>query len=133
MNKYISFGQYNILYKHIMLYVFTKYIYDYVLGDFLETKANEIIDFPKDILIQQAFNYFISFIGSIFLFFYEKKQEKPMHNNKSLSSKNKISKNVIELIQYDLLENKNLSMSDYFIILLLFLSMQLYKAFLFLV
>jgi len=130
MKKFISFGEYNKLYKHIWFNVITSYICDYVLGDFLETKANDLIPFPKDILIQQAFNYFISFIGSIFLFFYEKKQEKKIHNNKCASNyKKKTSKNEIELIENDLLEDKNLSMSDYFIILLLFLSMQLYKAF----
>ena len=130
MKKFISFGEYNKLYKHIWFNVITSYICDYVLGDFLETKANDLIPFPKDILIQQAFNYFISFIGSIFLFFYEKKQEKKIHNNKCASNyKKKTSKNEIELIKNDLLEDKNLSMSDYFIILLLFLSMQLYKAF----
>ena len=74
MKKYISFGEYNKLYNQIWLYVITKYIYNYVLGDFLEAKAYNIIDFPKDILIQQAFNYFISFIGSIFLFSNKKKQ-----------------------------------------------------------
>ena len=131
MKKCISFGEYNKLYKHIWLYVITKYICDYVLGDFLETKANTLINFPKDILIQQAFNYFISFIGSIFLFFYEKKQDKQIENNKSHTTyKSKRSNNELILIQNDLLEDKNLSISDYFIILLLFLSMQLYKAFL---
>ena len=129
MKKFISFGEYNILYKHILFYVFTKYIYDYALSDFLEAKANDLIHFPKDILIQQAFNYFISLIGSIFLFFYEKKQENQTHNNKYPSPKKKCSNNVIELIQNDLLEDKNLSISDYFIILLLFLSMQINKAF----
>ena len=130
MKKYITFGEYNKLYKHIWFYVISKYIYDYVLGDFLETKANYIIDFPKDILIQQAFNYFISFIGSIFLFFYEKKQEKKTHNNKSLSSyKKKISKNKLELIENDLLENKNLSISGFFIIVYIVICMQLSKAF----
>ena len=130
MKKCISFGEYNKLYKHIWLYVITKYICDYALGDFLETKANNLVDFPKDILIQQVFNYFISFIGSIFLFFYEKKQDKQIENNKSrFTCKSKRSNNELVLIQNDLLEDKNLSISDYFIILLLFLSMQLYKAF----
>jgi len=62
-------------------------------------------------------------IGSIFLFFYEKKQEKKCKRNlkKSISSKDeKISYISLELIQYDLLEKKYLSISDYFIILLLF-------------
>jgi len=130
MKKFITFGEYNKLYKHIWFYVITKYIYDYTLGDYLETKANNIIDFPKDILIQQAFNYFISFIGSIFLFFYEKKQEKKTHNNKSLSSyKKKISNNNLELIQNDFLEGKNISISDFFIIVLIFFCMQLSKMF----
>ena len=113
MKKYISFGEYNKLYNQIWLYVFTKYIYGYALGNFLETKVNDFIYFPKDILIQQAFNYFISFMGSIFLFFYKK--------NYSI--------NVQELIKNNLLEDKNLSISDYFIILLLFLCIQINKAF----
>ena len=130
MKKYITFGEYNNLYKHIWFYVITKYIYDYALGDYLEKKANDIIDFPKDILIQQAFNYFISFIGSIFLFFYEKKQEKKYHNNKSLFSyKKKSSKNNLELIQNNLLEGKNLSISGFFIIVYIVICMQLSKAF----
>ena len=130
MKKYITFGEYNNLYKHILFYVITKYICDYVLGDFLETKANNLIDYPRDILIQQAFNYFISFIGSIFLFFYEKKQEKKYHNNKSLFSfKKKSSKNNLELIQNNLLEGKNLSISGFFIIVYIVICMQLSKAF----
>ena len=138
MKKYFSFGVYDKFYKYIWLYVFTKYIYDYTLGDFLETKANTIIKFPKDILIQQAFNYFISFLGSILLFFYEKKQdkkqdknqEKQKHGNKSDSSnKIKTSNLDLELIQNDLLEGKYLSIYDFMIIVLLFLCMQLYKAF----
>ena len=122
MKKYISFGNYNKLYKHIWLYIITKYICDYVLGNILEKKANTFIYFPRDILIQQAFNYLISFIGSIFLFFYEKKQEKNLKKNleKSASSKDRKTSYTLELIQNDLLEDKYLSISDYFIILFLF-------------
>ena len=130
MKKYITFGEYNNLYKHILFYVITKYICDYVLGDFLETKANNLIDYPRDILIQQAFNYFISFIGSIFLFFYEKKPDKQIYNNKSLSSyKKNQSNNEVELIHNDLLEDKNLSIFDFFIIVLTFICKQLSKVF----
>ena len=115
MKKYISFGEYNKLYNHIWYYVFTKYIYDYALGDILEKKAIKIIDFPKDILIQQAFNYFISFIGSMLLFFYENKQDLPIYNQSHSSYNKKISNNNLESIQNDLWEDKNFR---YMIILL---------------
>ena len=111
MKKYISFGNYNKLYKHMWLYIITIYIFDYVLGDVLEKKAHTFINIPKDILIQQAFNYFTSFIGSIFLFFYEKKQEKKLR--KSSTSKEKKSFYInMELIQNDLLEDSYFSISD---------------------
>ena len=131
MKKYISFGECNKLYRHIWFYVFTKYVYDYTLSHVLEAKANTIIKFPKDILIQQAFNYSISFIGSIFLFFYENKQEKQSENelNKSVPYKKRNSRNNLELIQNEIMVDKNLSISDYLIILFLFLCIQLNKVF----
>ena len=109
---------------NIWLYVITKYIYEYAIGEFLEEKLKDLIPFPKDILIQQAFNYFISFIFSIFLLFYDKKQKKKKNNNKSVPSYNKI-----ELIQNDLLEDKYLSISEIFIIVPIFISIQLSKMF----
>ena len=131
MKKYISFGEYNALYKHIWWYVLTRIIYDYLLFNLLEKKHYDgIFEFPKDILIQQAFNYLISFIGSIFLYFFEKNQQKENSNNKFLSSeKNQISENEVELIYNGLEDYNTFSKSDYFIIIFLFLSIQLYKVY----
>ena len=69
MKKYISFGNYNKLYKHIWLYIMTKYICDYVLGNILEKKASDFIDFPRDILIQQE-------LAQYFYFFMKRNKKK---------------------------------------------------------
>jgi len=140
MGKYISIGEYNKFYKHIWYYLITKLIYEYLLTSFFVEKV-ELLEgaFPKNVLIQGAFNYLALFIFSLLLHMYEVKQRKmgkvkPMKNdnsdNKSLSS-NKTEKSSfeIELIYNDLMESKYISISDFMVIVLLYFCIQFFIQF----
>ena len=77
MEKYISLGEYNKLYKHIWYYLITKLIYEYLLNSFFVEKVELLKDvFPINVLIQGAFNYLGLCIFSLFLHIYEVKQKK---------------------------------------------------------
>ena len=107
MGKYISFGKYNKLYKHIWYYLITKLINEYFLESFFVKKVELLNNrFPKNILIQVAFNYLGVFIGSIFLLRYEKNSGQQ---------------------ENDLKKNKNLYASLLYVSILLFLSTQAFK------
>ena len=78
MGNYISFGKYNNLYKYIWIYLIINIIYDYIYGNAFPNQIKlsifETKNYPPNILIQQGFNYFGSFILSIFIYLYEKSQ-----------------------------------------------------------
>ena len=79
MGNFITIGEYNKLYKFMWFSMFFKLIYEYLYGsDFpTEIKLIKYYSFPKSVLIQEFINYFGVFFFSIFLFIYEKNQNKP--------------------------------------------------------
>ena len=80
MAKYISFGQYNQLYKYIWYFVIIKLVNEYIFGyTFPEQIRPDIFvsaDYPPSIIVHYFFNYLGSFIFSGFLYLYEKSQKK---------------------------------------------------------
>ena len=140
MGKYISLGEYNKFYNHICFFLITKIIYEYFLNSFFVEKVELLKEaFPKNVLIQGAFNYFGLFIFSIFLYKYETKQkkggkEKPIHYGNSDNSydknfpykKSEKGHSSIDLIYNDLLESKYISLSDLMVIVLLYFCIQIF-------
>ena len=147
--KFISFGKYNKLYKYMWFYIASKIIYEYFFGtDFSEQiKLLSIYSFPKDVLIQEAFNNLGIFFFSLLFNRYENKiSEKdkfPKSNNdlESQSSKSsssskkrnqrtKTASSEIELIYNNYLDDEqNSYISSYIIIILLFCSIELKNTF----
>ena len=80
MGKYISFGKYNNLYKYIWFYLIVCTIYDYIYDDKFPNQVKftifEAKNYPPDIFVQQEFNYLGSFLLSILIYLYERKQLK---------------------------------------------------------
>ena len=78
MGKYISFGEYNNLYKYIWYYIIVCSFNDYIFADTFPKQIKfsifETKNYPPDIFIQQEFNYFGSFLLSILIYLYEEKQ-----------------------------------------------------------
>ena len=76
MEKTISFGKYNKLYKYIWIYVIIRLFNDYLFSDAFPSQIKPSIfdseNYPPIILIQIFFNYLGTFIFSIFLYFYQK-------------------------------------------------------------
>lgn len=159
MGNYISIGNYNILIKSFWFYAFSKFILEYIIESFLPEKTS-LFDkhrFPRHGLIQEGFDYLGTFIISIIIFLYEKKNlrtkgeltstkieerfnrinsvDSPRTNSgeiertyssisqKTNSSAGHRSKSEIDYI-YNEFEFKELTQSDYFIIVLLFLCSQ---------
>ena len=78
MGNYITFGEYNNLYKYIWVCILLQLIFEYFFGtDFTEEmKYFKKYSFPKSVLIQEGFDYLGIFILSIFLLLYENSQNK---------------------------------------------------------
>ena len=80
MGKYISFGEYNNLYKYIWYYIIICSFNDYIFADTFPKQIKfsifEIKNYPPDIFIQQEFNYLGAFLLSILIYLYEEKQLK---------------------------------------------------------
>ena len=140
MEKYISLGEYNKLYKHIWYYLITKLIYEYLLNSFFVEKVELLKDvFPINVLIQGAFNYLGLCIFSLFLHIYEVKQKKVgrvksmQYDNsgkKPLAfNKNEQSHLDVYLIYNDLMENNYMSISDFMVIILLYFCIQFFIQF----
>ena len=140
MGKYISFGEYNKFYKYIWYYLITKFIGEYLLSSFFVEKIELLKDkFPKNILIQGAFEYLTIFIFSIFLFKYENKQKKgkivkPLiddNSEKNIFPFDKTEKGSfnINFIYNNFLEKKHLTIPDFVLIIFLFLCSENFKQF----
>ena len=78
MSNYISCGKYNKLYIYIWLYIISQLLYEYLYGSRFPEKIKLVYlnDFPKNILIQEIFNYLGISIFSFILFKYEIKQNR---------------------------------------------------------
>ena len=89
MGTVITLGEYNKLYKYIWISISLKIVFQYLFGtDFPEEiKIFKKTSFPKNVLIQEGLNYLGIFIFSIFLFIYEKTQNKS-ETDKSIASNN---------------------------------------------
>ena len=75
MNKYVSFSRPDKLYKYIYIFIITRILYEYFFGSNIP-EVIKIFTFPKNILVQETFNYLGSMIISFFLFVYEEKLNK---------------------------------------------------------
>ena len=79
MAKYISFGEYNQMYKYIWLFVIIKLVNEYIFGySFPEQIRPDIfnsVNYPSNKIVHYFFNYLGSFILSGFLYLYEKLQK----------------------------------------------------------
>ena len=78
MTNYISWGKYYKLYIYIWMYIVCQLLYEYLYGSRFpeKIKINYLEDFPKNILIQEIFNYLSISIFSFILFKYELNQIK---------------------------------------------------------
>ena len=136
MGKYISFGNYNTLYKYIWLHIIIKLILKYFIENAFVEKIKILEDFPQNILIQEGFNYLGTFIFSLFLFKYEINQIKRnsinsfnlKSINQSDSIKEKRSESDIDYIYNDN-ELTIFKIPNFSLIILLFLSIQLNNIF----
>ena len=120
MCRKISFGEYNKLYKYIWLYLIISLI---ILFFFSTADVNVLmIDFPKDIIIQQIFDYLGIFILSLlfYSFFYRSEN----NNQRTISEINispmkSFSSSQIELIYKENEENRYFSIKQYLILVIL--------------
>ena len=134
MSNYITIGEYNKLYKYIWIYIIIKLLFQYLFGtDFPEEiKVFKKYSFPKNVLIQEGFNYLGLLFLSAILHLYEKIQEKKdlkvsinnTDNNDSSKNNHKIS-----LIFFDYEKEIKSYKSIIIIIILLVLSDQLWNTF----
>ena len=102
MGKYISFGQYNKLYKYIWIVVLIRLIVDYLYTEnfpeqirpnFLDTK-----NFPSSYIIEELFIYITTLLLSFIIFKYELKQNKIDNTiNNNLSQLNSMASSSIIL------------------------------------
>jgi len=107
MGNYVTFGKYKKSYNHILYYIITKLIYQYIFDSFFIEKVELLKGvFPKSFLIQEGFNCLGEFIFSIFLLKYEK---------------------ISGQIKIGLMKNKNLFVSFLIVIIFFFLTMQSFK------
>ena len=78
MAKYILCGKYNYLYKYIWYYLLIQIVYDYFFGTHFPEgiKIKYFNDFPKNILVQEIFNYLGTSLFSFILWKYQRKNNK---------------------------------------------------------
>jgi len=85
MCTYITFGNYNKLYKYIWLYIIIRILEYLLTNNFLKKtiKIDYLQDepFPKNILIQKTLNFIGTTIFAMFLWKYELRQNKRSRNN----------------------------------------------------
>jgi hypothetical protein len=132
MRKFISFGEYNNLYKYIWYFLPFKLLSNYFFDDFFQERIPiiEKNSMPKEILISEAFNYSATFIISLILLLYEYLTNKNIKTDKEAKlNKKERSKNELIYIYNDA-EVTDISYTSLFIIIfLLFLSIQLKNLF----
>ena len=79
MAKYISFGEYNQLYKYIWLFVIIKLVNEYIFGysfpEQIRPDIFNVVNYPPNKIVHYFFHYLCSFILSGFLYLYEKLQQ----------------------------------------------------------
>ena len=123
---YISFGEYNSLYKYMWLFVLFQIIYEYLFGSGLpeKIKIKYSLQFPKTILVQETFNFLFMIISSYILWKVELNKNKTIPKS---SPKLKETASEIPYIVYKYQNNLNAITVKYFflIIFLLYFSSQL--------
>ena len=96
MEKFISFGKNNKLYKYLWIYVIIRLVYDYLFSDVFPNQIKPSIfdsqNYPPNILIQTFFNYLGALIFSIVFYLYLKSQVKIVKKDELLSSSNAFKK-----------------------------------------
>ena len=87
MGNFITIGNCNKLYKHIWYYLISQLIFEYLfdgnLPEQIKIKNFQPTEFPKNILIQETFNYLGTFIFSIIVYRYEQSQVLSTADNKN--------------------------------------------------
>lgn len=103
MGKYITLGKCSILYKYIWYYILFQIIYDYLfdynLPNELKLSYLRPENYPKNILVQEGFNYLGTFIFSILFYSYEISKIKRKRKSQEISELNYsfISKSSIDI------------------------------------
>ena len=109
MGKYISFGEYNHLYKYIWFFVIIKLVNEYIFGyAFPEQIRPDIfnsINYPSNKIVQRFFNYLSSFILSAFIILYEKSQTKKQ-GVETIKFSNSLLKYKFEFFNHESLKHK---------------------------
>ena len=105
MGKIIQLGKYNKLYKYILFYLLLRLIHDYIFNETFPKGIRPSFfydnNYPFSLLVDIFFIFLGSFIFSIFLFFYEKSQQKGQNkndNNNSLKAHERIYATKFSLI-----------------------------------
>ena len=132
MSFYIAFGNYNKIYKYIWIYVIIKILLNLFFGSNFpgEIKITQYLNkelFPKNILIQETFNYIGIIIFSMILWKYKLWKD----NNSKVTSENSSQNSSVTLIYNEDKNNiKEVSVIVLIsIVFLLFLSNQLNNIF----
>ena len=110
MGKFITLGKWNKLYIYIIYYLIIQLIYEYLFDGNLprqiKIKYLEPEAFPKNILVQESFNYLGTFLFSIILYRYEISQiEEKKENKEKVDNQDKNNQSY--------LESDNSSLSSY--------------------
>ena len=73
MEKFISFGKNNKLYKYLWIYVIIRLVYDYLFSDVFPNQIKPSIfdshNYPPNILIQTFFNHLGALISCLLFIF----------------------------------------------------------------
>ena len=131
MAYFITFGKYNKLFKYFWYHILVKFLYEYLLKSFFPRKTDLFKDnpLPPDLLVQEGFNYFGTFIFSIFLMKYETKETKSnkkktqKSDTQPVSHETRTKSKEIELIHNET-EESLLEFSNFYVIILLFICEQ---------
>ncbi len=92
MGKYITLGKCSTLYKYIWYYIFFQIIYDYLFDYNIpnEIKLSYLRpeNYPKNILVQEGFNYLGTFIFSFLFYSYETSKIKRKRKSQEINELN---------------------------------------------
>ena len=101
MGNFITLGKWNKLYIYIIYYLIIQLIYEYLFDGNLprqiKIKYLEPEAFPKNILVQESFNYLGTFFFSIILYRYEISQiEGNKENKEKVDNQDKNNQSYLE-------------------------------------
>ena len=141
MAKFFALGKWNSIFNIFWYHIIAKFLLEYLLDSFFPKKTS-LLDknpFPPRILVQEAFNYLGTFIGSLFLIKYEVSQVKKNNINSIQSNEHSYSLFLKEsnprtpsseiVFIYNDFEGNIFQLQNIIIVILLFFSIQIKNAF----